>query len=172
MKVLARVFGGIALLCAVLLVVGMMLPGRWEAEVVGTVPASPDSVHALLARPASWQSWMPWPEAGTELAGPEYGAGAGFRWDDPTYGSGRFTLVESLPRQAVGYRVAVEDGSIRIEGRLVLEPADAGTRIRWTERGSVGWNPLLGFAAMGMGDRQEAQLREALERLRDLLSGE
>lgn len=165
MQVFARILGGIGLLLVTLIAVGLVLPGRWEVEESATVRAAPDSVSSVLTRVASWREWMPWPESGAEFRGPRFGPGASFRWDDPTYGAGRFTITEAVPGRSLRYRVAVEDGSIAVEGRLRLEAADGGTRIRWTERGSVGWNPLLGYVALTMEDRQRAQLRTVLGEL-------
>lgn len=169
MNVLGRVLGAVALLLLTVLGIGLVLPGRWQVEETATVAVSPDSVSRALGRPSSWREWMPWPESGAEFLGPSFGEGAGFRWDDPTYGSGRFTITESVPERSIRYRVSVEGGSILVRGHLRLEPSDGRTRIRWVERGSVGWNPLLGFAALTMEDRQQEQLRNALRRLEEHL---
>lgn len=166
MSVLARILGGIALLFLTFLAVGLALPGRWEVEEAATVAVPPDSVSSVLTRPASWREWMAWPESGAELRGPSFGPGASFRWDDPTYGAGRFTITGAVPGRWLAYRVTVEDASMVVEGRLDLERAGEGTRIRWSERGSVGWNPLLGYVALTMEDRQRTQLRSALEGLK------
>jgi len=165
MRVLARVLGGIALLLLAVLGIGEALPGRWHAEADGSLDVAPDSVAAVLARVRSWKAWMAWPETGARFTGPAFGPGASFRWNDPTYGSGRFTITDSEPGRWVDYRVEVEGGSIRVQGRIGLRTSPEGTTLHWTEDGSVGWNPLLGYVAMGMGERQTAQLEDALKRL-------
>ena len=172
MSVLARILGALALLLGIVLGIGFVVPGRWTVEESVAVSAPPDSVSRVLARPEAWREWMAWPETGAEPLGPSYGPGAGFRWDDPTYGSGRFVVLESAPGHSLRYRVTVEDGTIVVRGTLHLEPADTGTLVRWTERGQVGWNPLLGIAALTLEERQRTQLRGALEGLKAHLEGD
>lgn len=172
MRVLARVLGGIALLLLAVLAIGEALPGRWHAEAEGSVDVAPDSVATVLARVRSWKAWMAWPETGAHFTGPAFGPGASFRWNDPTYGSGRFTITDSEPGRSVDYRVEVEGGSIRVKGRIGFRSSSEGTRLQWTEDGSVGWNPLLGYVAMGMGERQTTQLEDALERLVSYIQGD
>jgi hypothetical protein len=59
----------------------------------------------------------------------------------------------------------VEDGSVRVEGRIGLAPVAGGTRIRWSEKGDFGWNPLLGWTALGVEERQGRAIERALEGL-------
>lgn len=166
MTALARILAAAAVLLLALLAAGLVLPGRWEVEERRVVSASPLRISRALSRPAGWRSWMPWPESGAELAGPSFGAGATFRWDDATYGAGRFTITEARPGRSVRYRVSVEEGSLVVHGHVRLARGEAGgTRLRWSERGSVGWNPLLGYVALTLEDRQRAQLRNVLDRL-------
>lgn len=173
MSLAARILGGVALLLLSLLLVGMLVPGRWEVEEHTTVAVTPDSVYDVVGRISAWSEWMPWPEESGAYAGPSFGPGASFHWDDPTYGTGRFTIVEALPPRSVTYRVEVEDGSIVTRGRIDLERIpDGGTTIRWLEEGAVGWNPLLGFVSLTLEDRQGAQLRAALEGLESHLESE
>lgn len=171
MSVLARIFGLLALVLVVLVGVGFLLPARWEVERRTTIDASPADVYRAVRRVDRWRHWMAWPETGAEFVGPQYGPGASFRWDDPTYGSGRFTVVRAVPLRRVGYRVTVEGGSMVVRGELALEPRGAGTALRWSERGDVGWNPLLRYTALFLDERQGEQIDRALGRLEAYLVG-
>lgn len=164
-NVLARVFGGIALLLLTVIGIGLLLPGEWSVEARAVVSVPPDSVYDHISRVRSWPEWMPWPESGAEFSGPASGAGASFRWDDEVYGSGSFTLQDAAPGEHVTYRVSVEGDAVVVHGRMELRPVDGGTEIRWAEEGDAGWNPLVAFAALTQGDRQEAQLQDTLDRL-------
>lgn len=172
MRLLRRVFAVAAGLLLLFLVVGVLLPGAWSVERTARIGAPPDSLHRLLSRPAAWQAWMPWPESGASFEGPERGPGAAFSWDDPTYGSGRFTLLESDAAGSLRYRVSVEDGSVETTGRIRLEDGDGGTRVRWTESGDFGWNPLLGYAALTVEERQGRALEDAMARLKEHVEGD
>ncbi|MDX1567218.1 MAG: SRPBCC family protein [Longimicrobiales bacterium] len=164
-SVLARVFGGIALLLLTVIGIGLLLPGEWSVEARAVVSVPPDSVYGELSRVRSWPQWMPWPESGAEFDGPASGPGASFRWDDEVYGSGSFTIQDAVPGEHVTYRVSVEEDAVVVQGRMELRPVDGGTEIRWTEEGDAGWNPLVAFAALTQGDRQESQLQDTLDRL-------
>lgn len=164
-NVLARIFGGIALLLLTLIGIGILLPGEWSAEATTRVGARPDSVYAVVAQVRSWPEWMPWPESGARFTGPSAGPGAEFHWDDEMYGTGSFSIEAAEPGRFLEYRVSVEDDAVVVRGRIELRPADGGTSIRWIEEGDAGWNPLVGFAALTQSDEQAAQLQETLDRL-------
>lgn len=170
-EVLARIFGGIALLLLTLIGVGLLLPGEWTVEAEREVRARPDSVYRTVSRVRSWPEWMPWPESGAEFGGPATGAGATFSWDDEVYGSGTFTIENAQPGRLLEYRVSVEDGAVVIRGRMELRSTEGGTEIRWTEEGDAGWNPLVAFAALTQGDDQAAQLQATLDRLAAHIEG-
>lgn len=163
--VLARIFGGIALLLLTFIGVGILLPGEWTVEADTVVDAAPDSVYEAVSRIRSWPEWMSWPESGAEFSGPASGAGATFSWDDPVYGAGTFTIEDADPDRLLEYRVSVEDGAVMIHGRMELRSTDGGTEIRWTEEGDAGWNPLVALAVLTQGDDQAVQLQATLDRL-------
>lgn len=173
--VLARIFGAVALVLLVLLAVGFFLPGRWSAEESLVIFAAPEEIFPFLDHVALWEEWTPWPEEAGEPAGPESGVGATRSWDDPAFGSGSFTIVESEPPEAISYRVLVEGGALQVDGRLTLTYAPAAatrgtgqvpeTLVTWTESGDFGRNPLLGYMALMMSRSQGEELRRGLERL-------
>ena len=67
------------------------------------------------------------------------------------------------------YEVQVEGGALEIRGVLSLSPEGGGVRLLWSERGDFGWNPLMGYAARGMGASQEEAMRSNLKTLQGLL---
>lgn len=172
MKMGARILGALAGLLLLFLGVGLLLPGRWQAEVEETLPAPPEAVFHHLDSPASWQGWSPMPETGLTSFGPPRGEGSGLRWDDPRYGRGEVVLTECVPRERVAYRVEVEGGSLLYFGTFQLTPAAGGTRIHWRETGDFGWNPLTRYAARFMRGSQARAMEAGLERLARLLAEE
>lgn len=171
MGILARIFGGVALLLLTLVGIGFLLPANWTAEATTTVGVGADSAYSAISRVGSWPAWMPWPESGARFSGPAAGPGASFQWDDPVYGSGSFEIRQATAGQRIAYRVSIEDGAIVVDGRIELEEAGGETRVRWTEEGDAGRNPLVGFAVLTQPERQSDQLAEALQRLRSHLEG-
>lgn len=171
MKWGARIFGALAALLILYLGVGALLPGTWDARTDTLLSSAPEEVFPYLDTPELWIKWNTVPAAGLTFDGPARGPGAGFHWNDSQYGSGSFVVAETEPYSRVAYEVAVEGGSLSVQGRLDLETEDGGTRIRWMEHGDFGRNPLLGYAARGMASTQAEAMRSGLETLRELLEG-
>ncbi len=168
-RALAAVLGLAAVAGIALLAIGFLLPGRWQAERSRRLAAPPERVFAHLDSLALWDEWTVWGDMPTQASGPGTGVGASRSWDDPGYGSGRFTITESDPPGHLAYRVEVEDGSIVVVGRFSLTADRGGTLITWREEGDFGRNPLLGFVARSMGESQGAELDRSLERLRRIV---
>jgi len=166
MKLGARIFGVLSGVFLLYLLVGLLLPGRWEAEGDTVLPVPPSTVFPFVNRMDRFVLWNHMPESGSEFLGPAQGVGAGLHWDDPQYGEGRVQILVSEADQLVEYEVLVEGGSLRIHGAFFLSPEGGGTRLRWSERGDFGWNPLMGYAARGMAAAQSEAMRSSLEVLR------
>ena len=166
----AVAFSLIAILLGGVLLVGLLLPGVWEAHAEIRIEAAPEEVFVHLTDAEGWARWTPMPESGVEvLEANEEAQAGGWMWDDPRYGSGRFYLMEiDSPRQ-LRYVVEVEGGSLRTDGTLILEAVDGATEIRWMEEGDFGWNPILGYLAARMGRAQTEQMEGSLDRLRGVV---
>ena len=171
MKLGARIFGILGGLLCLYLLVGLLLPGKWTARQEAVLPHTAAEIFPFMNRVEQWPEWMPMPESGTEVTGPPQGAGAGLRWDDTRYGRGWLQITESRSDSKVSYTVDVEEGALRIQGVLSLKPDGSGTRLSWEESGDFGWNPLLGYAARGMGRSQGEAMRASLEKLALILAG-
>jgi uncharacterized protein YndB with AHSA1/START domain len=158
------VLGGGAVLGALFLIVGWLLPTDFEATAERVVDVPPEAVFRYLDSPEGWRDWTSWPESGLERSGPSRGEGARLAWDDPELGVGSFTLVAVAPTERVQYRVEV-GGSMLTEGDVTLADDAGRVRIRWRERGSLGRNPLMGWWALSMERAQSDELVKGLERL-------
>ena len=169
MKLGAKIFGILGGVLVLYLLVGLLMPGTWAANQKGVTVASPSTVFPFLNRMDMWQLWAPMPGSGSEFFGPSEGVGAGMRWDDPQYGSGEIQITGSVPNAEVVYSVEVENGALIVQGRFSLTPQASGTLLQWEESGDFGWNPLMGYAARGMGSSQAEAMRVSLERLVRLL---
>lgn len=161
------VAGILAALMACFLIAGILLPGSVAVSRSIDIEAPPERIFPLLDAPSAWDSWTPWGEIESRLDGPPAGTGARRVWDDPQLGSGSLTIVATTPPSGVAYLVEVEDGAIRFEGSFSIEIRGSTSRVTWSERVDLGWNPLLGWTALGMEESQGLQLEESLARLKE-----
>ena len=159
--------GVLAVLMASLVIVGILLPGTVDVTRSIEIEIPPERVFPLLNDLSAWDSWTPWADIESRMDGPSAGQGARRVWDDPRMGSGSLTITASTPPSTVAYAVEVEDGAIRFEGTLSVASLGTGSLVTWTERADLGWNPLLGWTALGMEESQGRQLEESLVRLRE-----
>ena len=166
----ARILAALAGLLVLFVVIGILLPGSVEVTRSASIQAPPAAVFPFLADLEAWSEWTPWGDVESTIEGSSTGVGATRVWDDPNLGSGALTLVEVVADSLVAYRVDVEDGAIVFEGSFHAKAAARGqaTELTWTERVDLGWNPILGWTALTMGDTQGQQLEESLTRLRAL----
>ena len=160
-------WSAVAILVAGLLI-GFLLPGTWQAQRSAIIAAPPERVFALVDSPKTWGEWAPLLNINATFEGPEHGAGAVRRWDDPQIGDGVFTIVSAEPSHQVDYRVEVQKGALKTEGTITLDPAPGGTRVTWVEHGDFGHNPMLGYIAHNMNKTQGAEMEGALQKLGEL----
>lgn len=160
--------GGAALLLSVLLL-GFFLPSDWEASAEATIGADAAEIFDYLDSPEAWQRWTPWPDSGVVREGPDRGAGATLRWSDRELGSGAFTIETADAGSGVTYTVSVNEGRMATEGSVTLEPRAGGTFVRWSERGDLGRNPIMGYWAAFMDRAQTRELEKGLLRLAELV---
>ena len=159
--------GILALLAAVFVGVGILLPGTVEVMRSVEIAGPPEDVFPFLNDLDAWTEWTPWGDVESRLEGPQAGPGARRVWDDPRLGSGSLTITASRPPHSVDYVAEVEGGALRFEGRITVEPLGEGSLVTWTEQADLGWNPLLGWTALNMEESQGQQLQESLDRLRE-----
>lgn len=160
----------LALLLLTFVVVGLILPGEWSTVRERVVRAPRGAVLDRIQDLRNWTEWSAMGQVEGEYSEPSSGAGATLSWDDPQWGQGVFTLTDAGD-EGVGYRVQVEDGSIRTTGAITLEPVEEGTRVVWREEGDFGWNPLLSWFALGMDRLQGQELEKGLDRLQEAVEG-
>lgn len=150
------------------LVIGITLPGTWTAERERVLETSPQEVYRHIADLDQWEGWTHWPELENVEDRVQGGVGVQRTWDDRTYGQGTLTLVDRDPNRSVRYEVRV-NGGIQIDGSILLEEVGTGTRLRWTEQGKFGRNPLLRYTALSLDDLQGDEMDKSLDRLIDLV---
>ncbi|MGH7628717.1 MAG: SRPBCC family protein [Gemmatimonadales bacterium] len=143
---LKKILIGVLALAAILLLVGFFLPRSVTTVRTAEIAAAPERIYPLVAAPAEWKRWSAWsqrdPDLQIEYAGPPAGAGASWSWKSGSEGNGSMTLTEAEEPRRVAYELRFEGFDEPSTGEIALEPAGAGTRVRWTMHADMGNGPV------------------------------
>jgi uncharacterized protein YndB with AHSA1/START domain len=128
--------GIIAVLIAVIVAGGYLLPGEAVVQRQITINAPPEKVFALVNNFKSFNTWSPWAEIDPNTVytfeGPETGVGQKMSWvsKDPNVGSGSQIITEVVENRRVASTLDFGDmGQARAS--LELAPVDGGTAVTW-----------------------------------------
>jgi Polyketide cyclase / dehydrase and lipid transport len=155
-----------------LVLVGLFLPRQWRVERAIVIQAQPARIHPLLANLRRWQDWAAWnkemdPEVKYEFAGPEEGAGASWSWQGPKMGRGRMVVTRAEADKGLWVDEAIESDEINAQGALTYAPEGTGTRVTWTDTGTL--PPVIGGYFVGqINDMLGGHFQVGLERLKAL----
>jgi carbon monoxide dehydrogenase subunit G len=132
---------------AVLLIVGLALPGAWRTERSIRIDAEPDTVFALVADFQHWQDWYIAfehdPAMNTTYSDPPHGTGAFFDWSgNAMVGRGRLAFEKVTPPRSIDLRIDMNDGRFIATGGIVFAEAEGGTRVAWHLGGDLGKDPF------------------------------
>jgi uncharacterized protein YndB with AHSA1/START domain len=146
MRWLKRAVLAVAVLAAVFLGVGLVLPSGFKVQRSVTIAAPPDKVYAFIADPRQWKAWSAWnrrdPAMQVQYAGAASGTGAQWSWQSRTEGNGAMEFVAAEPGERVAYLLTFPDMGMRSKGELRLAPEAGGTRVTWINEGDMGRSPV------------------------------
>lgn len=142
MKVLKWLLVVVALLGAVFVGGGLLMPSNFHVQRSVEVVAPPERVYALIETPRAWTTWTVWnqrdPAMKVTYSGPESGVGAAWSWNSETQGNGAMAFTAAEPGQLIAYTLTFPDWDSTSSGELRLAPAGNGTRVTWTMDGDMG----------------------------------
>ena len=73
---LAKIFGGIAILLIILILVGFLRPAHWTAEASVEAHLDPAIIFTYLNDLEKWDEWTIWSDIDSEVTDPSHGEGA------------------------------------------------------------------------------------------------
>ncbi len=153
MKILKRILIIIVLLIGVAVVIGFLLPREQHVERSLLVEAAPAVVFEQVNNLKNWENWSPWikldPASVRNYSDPAVGTGAFYTWssENKNVGSGKMTILESMPNSRVSTQLEFE-GMETATGYFKFEPDGAGTKVTWAFDANMGSNPF--FRLMGL----------------------
>ncbi len=138
MKKLKVVLGiVVALLAALFLIGGMLLPTGQYVERSAVIDAEPERVFALVSDYREFNRWSPWaaldPDAEYEFKGPPASVGSRMIWrsDHPDFGNGEQEVIEIQPGVMVRSRLTHERFDTPSYATFTVVPTPNGTRVTW-----------------------------------------
>lgn len=137
-----KILLGLVGLVAVLAVVSMFMPSKWNVERSMTMKAHPETIYTYVADLNQWEGWTVWntkmdPEMKREVSATAMGTGASMKWSGPKMGNGTMTITQADPKTGVHYELTFE-GMKPATGVVSFAADPAGTKVTWTNTGDVG----------------------------------
>jgi hypothetical protein len=162
----------VVLFIAVVVGVGFFLPAEWSVERSQIIEASPASIHPYVNDLCRWPEWVPWNtdrDATLDVTYAEQtvGVGAKHMWTSDESGDGELTITASDPARGIEFAQVMDDGQFSAVGEIAYEALEGGTRVRWTDRGEMGWNPLHRWMGLILQKLMGDDFEQGLARLKD-----
>jgi hypothetical protein len=138
---------GLVAIIVILAVVASFQSDEMKVTRSAVIPATPDTIYAVVNDFTKWMSWSPWtgldPEMKHRLEGPTQGVGAKFHWEgNMECGAGTSHLTNSKLNEFVHMRIDMTrpmEGSTEVQFTFV--PEGAGTKVTWAMQGK---KPFIG----------------------------
>lgn len=145
---------GVGALVVLLMIIGFLLPRTHSIEVTQEIDAHPATVFALLNDFRRFALWAPLaasdPNARIRFSGNVRGAGATMTWDGAIAGSGKQTIVASMPYEHVAIVMSPgEPGEAKSWFDLV--PGTGTTIVTWGFEADYGMNIVGRYFAPVLG---------------------
>lgn len=146
MKTFLRILAGLAVLVLLAVLVAFFLPRQYRVERSVVVQAPGEKVFAQIGDLRAWKNWTAWHERDPQMklsySDQSAGKGAWSAWESKTEGNGKMTFTAHEPPQRVVYTLEFPDMNMVSNGRVELQPAEPGVRVRWVSEGDLGMNPV------------------------------
>ncbi|RDV27467.1 polyketide cyclase [Alteromonas aestuariivivens] len=146
MAVLKKLLYGAVVLVVVVAMAGFMLPKEYTVERSIVIDAPPEEIYANVVDLRAWPQWGVWfkrdPEMKITYSGPDRAIGMRTTWQSQTEGDGEMEITELHHNRQVVYSLYFPEFDMGSTGKFLLEPVSEGTRVTWSDQGSVGMNPV------------------------------
>jgi hypothetical protein len=158
----------IVALVVVLLVVAAFLPATYTVERSIVIAKPPSVVFPQVADLNQWLKWSPWPEmepsAKNTITGPVGEVGMSWAWEGKELGVGSLTLHRVEKDRSVHSKLVIKEPmASEADDYMTLEPVENGTKLTWTNTGSLPYpvGRYFGLTIEGMlGPQYESGLQK------------
>lgn len=174
MSMLKKLLLGVAVLVALVVAGGFLLPRTAHVERSISVMAPPATVFTVLNGFRQFRRWSPWQDADPGMVvtfgGPPTGVGASLDWSgNAAVGRGRQEILESEPYRRIVLRLQFGDTGGDFRSTYTLAPEGRGTRVTWGFDADYG-NSLFGrYFGLLSDSMVGGDYEKGLERLKALV---
>ena len=154
------------------------MPDHYEVQRDIVVDTSFEAIYPYLSDLKKWDSWTAWskkedPSLQVRYEGSETGQGAKQIWTGEKMGDGELMITESNPGDGVYYVMSMNEGNVKMKGKIVFRPQDpTHTKVLWEVSGELGSNPIFRYFGLLMENMLANDLEKGLENLKDLVEAE
>ncbi len=169
----------LAIVAALFLIIGVILPSSRHLEHSVETNRKPTIVFDTLNSLRRWQAWNPIaakdPAMEIKLVGPEQGVGARLEYESQErgLGEGSWEIVASEPNQRVAYAITSDERGENKRTEFVLRPTGRNNRnveITQTYDVDYGWNLLGRYAGLYVRSSIGEDMKLGLSRLTNMLA--
>jgi len=175
MKVLLKLFGGLAVLVLLLLAVAFFFPRAYHVERSTVIQAKPEVVFAQVADLKAWKNWGVWferdPQMQVTYSEPTTGVGAWSAWKSATEGNGKATLVALTPGTYAEYKLEFEGWENASKGTFSLAVVPEGTHLTWSDEGDLGNSPVARWFGLFLDKMIGPDFEAGLAKLKTVCEG-
>ena len=171
MNIFKKILIGVAGLIALLLLVAVFLPSRYQVERSLEINKPPEVVFGQVADFNNWLKWNPWtemdPAAKNTITGEARQPGSTWAWEGKTIGAGSLTFELIEPNQRVQSKLvftAPQQGEAR--DTWTFTPTASGTKVNWHNEGDLDY-PIGRYVGLMLdGSILGPQFEKGLENLK------
>lgn len=167
---LKRIFIGLGVVVAVILMIAAFKPNTFTITRVITISAPAATIFPLVNDLTAWTQWSPWmkidPNMKVTFEGPTSGEGAIHGWSgNSDVGVGRMTITKSVPNQQILIQMDFLEPMPGVAtAEFNLKPIDNETVVSWSMSGKNNFFSRIICIFMDMdkmiGDQFEKGLKE------------
>src|ERR1035441_9774663 len=145
MKTLKKIFIGIVIFLALIVIVSFMLPSKVRIERSMVMNAPPDVVFNQVNNLKNWEQWDAWTRMDSAMSkkyeGPEAGANCKRTWESKKVGNGSMLIVDSKPDDSIS--IQLDFGNMgKPSSTFKFEKVENGTKVSWIMNSDLGMNPM------------------------------
>ncbi len=172
---LNRILRILTLILAVIIVIylgGLFLPAEYKIKRSIVIRKPAEVIFPYVDTLRYWRDWSVWSKKYDETfaavySGPAAGDGAVQNWYGDSFGSGVFTVTESVSNKKLSYVLSIDEETIMIWGSIRFHVRDGTTKIEWISNLEVEGNLFLRYFGYFLDGFIGPEIEKSLKGLKD-----